>query len=73
MEEWMCGEEVLVISREEFVHFQKILNFSTTPHYETLTPEGFLVKDDYGINCFTYGPRVVNSQIEYLISCRSNK
>lgn len=73
MEEWMCDEEVLAISREDFVHFQKALHFSDSPHYVTVSPDGLLVREAFGVNCFTYGPRVAKEQIDFLVNCRSDK
>lgn len=73
MEEWMCDEEVLAVSREDFVHFQKALHFSNSPHYVTVSPDGLLVREAFGVNCFTYGPRVAKEQIDFLVNCKSDK
>lgn len=67
LKDWSYGEEVVSLSDEEFRLLEKVLAFDGSPHYETITPEGLRVRDDYCVNNFTYNPYVVKNQLDYVI------
>ena len=50
--EWLAGEETLCISHQEFCRLQEYFHFNGIPHYETITPDGRRVTDEYNVDGF---------------------
>lgn len=73
LKDWSYGEEVVSLSDEEFRKLKEVLAFDGSPHYETITPEGLRLKDDYCVNSFTYNPYVVKNQLDYVINILCKK
>ena len=45
--EWLAGEEAVCVSNAEFSRLQEMFEFNGIPHYETITPDGYRVCEDY--------------------------
>ena len=45
--EWLAGEEAVCVSNAEFSRLQEMFEFNGIPHYETITPDGYRVSEDY--------------------------
>lgn len=50
--EWLADEETLCVTYADFTRLQELFRFNGIPHYETITPEGRMVRDDLRINGF---------------------
>ena len=45
--EWLAGEEAVCVSNADFSRLQEMFEFNGIPHYETITPDGYRVSEDY--------------------------
>jgi len=45
--EWLAGEEAVCVTNAEFSRLQEMFEFNCIPHYETITPDGYRVSEDY--------------------------
>ncbi len=45
--EWLAGEEAVCVTNAEFSRLQEMFEFNGIPHYETITPDGYRVSEDY--------------------------
>ena len=45
--EWLAGEEAVCVTNAEFSRLQEMFEFNGIPHYETITPDGYRVCEDY--------------------------
>ena len=52
--EWLADEETVCVSNEDFVRLSELFRFAGIPHYETITPDGRVVRDDLRINGFNF-------------------
>ena len=50
VKEWLADEETICIPDTEFSRLQEYFRFNGIPHYETITPDGRLVGEEYRIN-----------------------
>ena len=50
VKEWLAGEETICIPDTEFSRLQEYFRFNGIPHYETITPDGRRVGEEYRIN-----------------------
>ena len=50
VKEWLADEETICIPNTEFSRLQEYFRFNGIPHYETITPDGRLVGEEYRIN-----------------------
>ena len=48
--EWLAGEEAVCVSNAEFSRLQEMFEFNGIPHYETITPDGYRVSEDYRLH-----------------------
>ena len=48
--EWLAGEEAVCVSNAEFSRLQEMFEFNGIPHYETITPDGYRVCEDYRLH-----------------------
>lgn len=48
--EWLADEETICMAKADFVRLQELFQFNGIPHYETITPDGWRVRDDLRIN-----------------------
>ena len=54
VDEWLSGEEVVCVNYTDFRRLMELFQFSAIPHYETITPDGRRVRDDYSISGFDH-------------------
>ena len=52
VKEWLAGEETICISNTEFSRLQEYFRFNGIPHYETITPDGRRVNEEYRMGGF---------------------
>ena len=45
--EWLAGEEAVCVTNADFSRLQEMFEFNGIPHYETITPDGYRVSEDY--------------------------
>ena len=45
--EWLAGEEAVCVTNADFSRLQEMVEFNGIPHYETITPDGYRVSEDY--------------------------
>ena len=45
--EWLANEETICLSHADFARLQEAFRFNAIPHYETITPEGQRVDEEY--------------------------
>ena len=50
VKEWLADEETICIPDTEFSRLQEYFRFNGIPHYETITPDGRRVGEEYRIN-----------------------
>ncbi|MDY4558563.1 MAG: hypothetical protein SPE09_07875 [Alloprevotella sp.] len=50
VKEWLADEETICIPDTEFSRLQEYFRFNGIPHYETITPDGRIVGEEYRIN-----------------------
>ena len=50
VKEWLADEETICIPDTEFSRLQEYFRFNSIPHYETITPDGRRVGEEYRIN-----------------------
>lgn len=50
VKEWLADEETICIPNTEFSRLQEYFRFNSIPHYETITPDGRIVGEEYRIN-----------------------
>lgn len=50
VKEWLADEETICIPNTEFSRLQEYFRFNGIPHYETITPDGRIVGEEYRIN-----------------------
>ena len=50
VKEWLADEETICIPHTEFSRLQEYFRFNGIPHYETITPDGRRVGEEYHIN-----------------------
>lgn len=50
VKEWLADEETICIPNTEFSRLQEYFRFNGIPHYETITPDGLRVGEEYRIN-----------------------
>ena len=50
VKEWLADEETICIPHTEFSRLQEYFRFNGIPHYETITPDGRRVGEEYRIN-----------------------
>ena len=50
VKEWLADEETICIPDTEFSRLQEYFRFNSIPHYETITPDGRRVGEEYLIN-----------------------
>ena len=50
VKEWLADEETICIPDTEFSRLQEYFRFNGIPHYETITPDGRCVGEEYRIN-----------------------
>ena len=50
--QWLADEQTLCVPPSTFARLQELFHFSSIPHYETLTPEGRVVREDLRIDGF---------------------
>ena len=63
VKEWLADEETICIPNTEFSRLQEYFRFNSIPHYETITPDGRLVGEEYRIN----GLYNFKAEMEWLI------
>ena len=52
VKEWLADEECICLSPAEYNQLCELFRFNAIPHYETITPEGYRVREDLSINGF---------------------
>lgn len=52
VKEWLADEETICISNTEFSRLQEYFRFNGIPHYETITPDGRRVNEEYRMGGF---------------------
>ena len=52
VKEWLADEETICISNAEFSRLQEYFRFNGIPHYETITPDGRRVNEEYRMGGF---------------------
>ena len=52
VKEWLSDEETICIPNTDFSRLQEDFRFNGIPHYETITPDGQRVGEEYRINGF---------------------
>ena len=52
--EWLADEETVCLNDDDFTRMQEMFQFAGIPHYETITPDGRVVRDDLRINGFNF-------------------
>ena len=50
--QWLANEECICLSTAEYNQLRELFRFNAIPHYETITPEGYRVREDLSINGF---------------------
>lgn len=50
--EWLADEETLCLTSDEFARLQESFRFNAIPHYETITPDGRRVNEEFQIRGF---------------------
>jgi thiol-disulfide isomerase/thioredoxin len=50
--EWLADEETVCLTNEDYARLQELFGFNGIPHYETITPDGYRVRDDLRIDGF---------------------
>ena len=50
--EWLADEETICLTYQDYARLQELFGFNGIPHYETITPEGYRVRDDLRISNF---------------------
>ena len=63
VKEWLADEETICIPNTEFSRLQEYFRFNSIPHYETITPDGRIVGEEYRIN----GLYNFKAEMEWLI------
>ena len=63
VKEWLADEETICIPETEFSRLQEYFRFNGIPHYETITPDGRRVGEEYRIN----GLYNFKAEMEWLI------
>ena len=48
--EWLDGETTVCVTRDFFARLEELFQFSSIPHYETITPDGCRVREDLRID-----------------------
>lgn len=48
--EWLAGEETICLPHADYVRFMELFSFMNIPHYETITPDGRRVREEYAIH-----------------------
>ena len=48
--QWLDGEEVITLTYPELKKLQELFQFSGFPHYENITPDGKVVRDDLKVS-----------------------
>lgn len=50
--EWLADEETLCLTSDEFARLRESFRFNAIPHYETITPDGRRVNEEFQIRGF---------------------